>query len=286
MAAVAGLKPLVGSTLVACKATGGSCSVEIGSVSLPQLGGSRRVVRSGVRAGRGVVVCSAGDVSVSQSQGEAEAGTSQGSGNWVPVIPLNALPRGERRLVRQDGETVLLLWYKNDVYAIENQSPAEGAYSEGLINARLTPDGCIVCPSTESTYDLKTGKVRDWMPANPVLRVLTPSLRDLVTYPVKVDNDSILINVQGAGEAEIVFGGAATGQAGRTATNVDVDEVRMVVDDTEEGFGWTRKNEIINGRAAMAGFFMLLIQELLTGKGFLGGLGFLDFVYRVSGYHP
>jgi hypothetical protein len=78
---------------------------------------------------------------VSVSQGAAEAGpsASRGGGNWVPVIPLNALPRGERRLIRQDGETVLLLWYKNDIYAIENQSPAEGAYSEGLINARLTP---------------------------------------------------------------------------------------------------------------------------------------------------
>lgn len=87
-----------------------------------------------------------------------------------------------------------------------------------------------MCPSTESTYDLKTGKVRDWMPANPVLRVLTPSLRDLVTYPVKVENDSILINVQGAGEAEIVFGGASTGQAGKTATNVDVDEVCVKIE--------------------------------------------------------
>jgi hypothetical protein len=64
------------------------------------------------------------------------------------------------------------------------------------------------------------------MPSNPVLRVLTPSLRDLVTYPVKVENESILINVQGRGDlAEIVFGGASTGQAGKTATNVDVDEV-------------------------------------------------------------
>lgn len=86
-----------------------------------------------------VVVCSSsGDVSV--SSGEAESPAAQGGGgNWVPVIPVNALPKGERRLVRQDGETVLLLWYKNDVYAIENQSPAEGAYSEGLVNARLTP---------------------------------------------------------------------------------------------------------------------------------------------------
>ena len=151
MAAIAGLKPLVGSTPVAAKASGGSCSVEASSVALPQLGVSRRVVRGGVVAGgrssrRALVVCSSGDVSVSQSQSQAEAGVSQASGNWVPVIPLNALPRGERRLVRQDGETVLLLWYKNDVYAIENQSPAEGAYSEGLINARLTPVSLLHCP--------------------------------------------------------------------------------------------------------------------------------------------
>lgn len=88
-------------------------------------------------------------------------------------------------------------------------------------------DGCIVCPSTESTYDLKTGKVKDWMPTNPVLRVLTPSLRDLQTYSVKIESESIYINVAGrTGEsAEIVFGG--TTQAGKTATNVDVDEVTI-----------------------------------------------------------
>lgn len=63
-------------------------------------------------------------------------------------------------------------------------------------------------------------------------------------------------------------------------------QVRMEVDEASEGFGWTRKNEIINGRTAMAGFFMLIIQELVTGKGFLKGLGFLDFLYRVTGYHP
>lgn len=294
MAAVVGFNPLVGAGL-ASPCASGACSVsETSSVALPQLGSGKRHARVGAlvsgSARKNVVVCSSsssgGDVSVSQAS--AEARPSQASGNWVPVIPLAALPRGERRLVRQDGETVLLLWYKNDVYAIENQSPAEGAYSEGLINARLTPDGCIVCPSTESTYDLKSGKVKEWMPTNPVLRVLTPSLRDLVTYPVKVEDESIYINVRGGGYAEIVFGGAASGNAGRTATNIDVDEVKMEVIETEEGFGWTRKNEIINGRAAMIGFFMLIIQELVTGKGFLAGLGFLDFLYKYvfNGYNP
>lgn len=58
--------------------------------------------------------------------------------NWVPVVPLSALPKGERRVILQDGDEILLLWYKDEVFAIENRSPAEGAYSEGLLNAKLT----------------------------------------------------------------------------------------------------------------------------------------------------
>ncbi|KAG8089384.1 hypothetical protein GUJ93_ZPchr0011g27983 [Zizania palustris] len=62
---------------------------------------------------------------------------SSGGGSWVPVVPLTALPRGERRVIVQDGEEILL-WYKDQIYAIENRSPAEGAYTEGLLNAKLT----------------------------------------------------------------------------------------------------------------------------------------------------
>lgn len=65
--------------------------------------------------------------------------------NWVPVVPLAALPKGERRVIMQDGETILLLWYKDEVFAIENRSPAEGAYSEGLLNAKLTQVFLLLC---------------------------------------------------------------------------------------------------------------------------------------------
>jgi len=202
----------------------------------------------------------------------------------VPVVPLSALPKGERRVVIQDDETILLLWYKNDVFAIENRSPAEGAYSEGLLNARLTQDGCIVCPSTDSTFDLRTGEIREWYPKNPVLRVLTPALRKLFVYPVKYDEENIYISIRDSGKteaaAEIVFSGKA--QPGLTATNVNVDEVRMIVDEGSEGFGFTKKNEVINGKAAVIGFLLLLDFELLTGKGLLKGTGFLDFLYSAS----
>jgi hypothetical protein len=85
--------------------------------------------------GRRNTACKATEVSLAEGESSASGG---GGENWVPVVPLGALPRGERRVIVQDGETILLLWYKNEVFAIENRSPAEGAYTEGLLNAKLT----------------------------------------------------------------------------------------------------------------------------------------------------
>ncbi|XP_057793719.1 uncharacterized protein LOC131010286 [Salvia miltiorrhiza] len=224
-----------------------------------------------------VIKCKATEVSPSPVA--AEDGK-----NWVPVVPLAALPKGERRVIIQDGETILLLWYKNDVFAIENRSPAEGAYSEGLLNAKLTQDGCIICPTTDSTFSLETGEIKEWYPKNPVLRALTPPLRGLFIYPVKTDDNNIYINMRGStpsdASTEIVFSGKA--QPGFTSVDVNVDEVRMIVDEDFEGFGFTGKNELINGKAAVIGFLLLLDFELLTGKGLLKGTGFLDFIYSVS----
>ncbi|KAK3120034.1 hypothetical protein QOZ80_9AG0679990 [Eleusine coracana subsp. coracana] len=226
------------------------------------------------------LACRAAEVSGAEPSAPPQAGGA----SWVPVVPLAALPRGERRVIVQDGEEILLLWYKDQVYAVENRSPAEGAYTEGLLNAKLTQDGCIVCPSTDSTFDLRTGEIKEWYPKNPVLRALTPALRKLYVYRVKTDDENIYISISGAnsvGTAEIVFSGKA--QPGVTASDVNVQEVRMIVDEDVGGFGFTSMNELINGKAAIIGFLLLIDFELLTGKGFLKGTGFLDFIYSVSG---
>lgn len=92
-------------------------------------------------------------------------------------------------------------------------------------------DGCIVCPTTDSTFDLRTGAIKEWYPKNPVLRVLTPALRTLYIYPVKTDEENIYINMRGSvrsdASAEIVFSGRA--QPGVTATDVNVDEVKYLL---------------------------------------------------------
>ncbi|XP_059297311.1 uncharacterized protein LOC132050201 [Lycium ferocissimum] len=229
-----------------------------------------------------VITCKATD-QVSVAEGSSASGGGDGKFNWVPVVPLSALPKGERRVIIQEAETILLLWYKDAIFAIENRSPAEGAYSEGLLNAKLTQDGCIVCPTTDSTFYLQNGAIKEWYPNNPVLRVLTPALRSLFVYPVKTDDENIYISMRGGkadASAEIVFSGKA--QPGVTASDVNVDEVRMVVDEGQEAFGFTGRNELINGKAAVIGFLLLLDFELLTGKGLLKGTGFLDFIYSVS----
>ncbi|KAI4388849.1 hypothetical protein MLD38_001142 [Melastoma candidum] len=138
----------------------------------------------------------------SPSSSSTAASFSNDGVNWVPVVPLSALPKGERRVIIQDGETILLLWYKDELFAIENRSPAEGAYTEGLLNAKLTQDGCIVCLTTDSTFDLRSGAIKEWYPKNPVLRALTPALRSLYVYPAKADDENIYINIGGAGKPD------------------------------------------------------------------------------------
>ncbi|CAH9113936.1 unnamed protein product [Cuscuta epithymum] len=187
---------------------------------------------SGITHDRRRFICRAAEISVAEGPSASEGGgeSEGGTNNWVPVVPLAALPKGERRVISQDGETILLLWYKDGVFAIENRSPAEGAYSEGLLNAKLTQDGCIVCPTTDSTFNLRTGEIKEWYPKNPVLRFLSPALRKLLVYPVKIDSENIYIStrrVKTDATAEIVFSGKA--QPGVTSTDVNVEEVTKAV---------------------------------------------------------
>ncbi|GKA19160.1 putative nitrite reductase [NAD(P)H] small subunit, NirD [Tanacetum coccineum] len=203
-------------------------------------------------AAANVVACKAAEVT-------SGVVTAEDGRNWVPVVPLSALPRGERRVIIQDGEEILLLWYKDQVFAIENRSPAEGAYSEGLINAKLTQHYAAIvhdCPGIHPG----SVTVPEYLPHTPLQ---TGVLRS--GFPKEIP---------------VLSGRALT--SGITASDVNVDEVRMVIDEGSGGFGFTKKNELINGKAAIIGFLLLLDFELLTGRGILKGTGFLDFLYAAT----
>lgn len=82
-----------------------------------------------------------------------------------------------------------------------------------------------MCPLTDSTFDLKTGQIKDWYPNNSMMRFLTRPIRELRVYPVKIEDYQICVNLAGLGgsSAEIVF--ARTRKAGETADDLAVDEV-------------------------------------------------------------
>lgn len=84
-----------------------------------------------------------------------------------------------------------------------------------------------MCPTTDSTFDLRTGEIKEWYPKNPVLRALTPPLRTLFVYPVKTDGENIFISMgelQTDAATEILFSGKA--QPGFTSSDVNVEEVK------------------------------------------------------------
>lgn len=125
-----------------------------------------------------------------------------------------------------NGVSILAFWYRNQLYAIESRSPAEGAYAEGFIKAKFTQDYAIECPSTGSLFSLKDGSIVSWYPGNPVLRALTPSstCRPLEIYPVKITQDAISIDTSRAR-----FGRRALAAArGGAATSIENNNVFSV----------------------------------------------------------
>eukprot|EP00958_Prasinococcus_capsulatus_P029991 scaffold7843_cov376-Prasinococcus_capsulatus_cf.AAC.2 len=86
---------------------------------------------------------------------EVETEPSEGEG-FIPVTTLDRLPKGERKRLVVGSKQVVLLWYRNELFGVEARSPAEGAYSEGFDNSKLTQDGAILCPSTATKFDLRT----------------------------------------------------------------------------------------------------------------------------------
>ena len=128
----------------------------------------------------------------------APAPSAPPPGTFAKICDFDDLPRGDRKQFNALGKSLLMFYYKDTICCIESRSPAEGAFSEGFANARLTQDGCIICPSTQSTFDLKTGEIRAWYPDNPVLRKLTPieTCRPMEVFPVLARQDGIYVDVK------------------------------------------------------------------------------------------
>ena len=193
-----------------------------------------RGVRFAARRGERLAVRAADETAEAPAEAPpAPAPLEPAPEGFSKICAFEDLPRGDRKKVDALGKSILIFWYKDTVVCIEGRSPAEGAFSEGFANARLTQDGCIVCPGTASTFDLKTGEIKAWYPENPVLRRLTPieTCRPMEVFPVLVRPDGIFVDVKN-GSLGPNFRAATTAGGSDTSlenNNVYAVEPRMYV---------------------------------------------------------
>lgn len=194
----------------------------------------------------------------------SEETAAAASGKFIPVMRPEDLPKGVRKEVRVQGKSVLLFWYRNQIYAIEARSPAEGAYSEGFIRAKFTQDYCIECPATGSLFSLKDGSIVSWYPNNPVLRMLTPSstCRSMEIYPVKLEQDAISVDVSGS----VTTGTNAATTKGGSDTSLENNNVyglepKIYVEGSEE----ESSNNTISQVASIAVAVLALGSVLVVG---------------------
>ena len=102
----------------------------------------------------------------------------------VEVTRTDAIPEGEvRRFVVERIEIAVANLGEGVFLAVDDIcSHAEASLSEGEVDV---DDETIECPRHGSTFDLRTGRPRT-----------LPATLPVVTYPVKVEGDTILIELE------------------------------------------------------------------------------------------
>jgi 3-phenylpropionate/trans-cinnamate dioxygenase ferredoxin subunit len=100
--------------------------------------------------------------------------------DFFKAAEISELDEGEMLSVEVDGELVCLAKVAGAVYAFtDNCTHISGPLNEGEL------DGCVLtCPWHGAQFDVRTGKV-----------LRGPARQDVLTYPVKVEDDAIYIQL-------------------------------------------------------------------------------------------
>lgn len=110
------------------------------------------------------------------------------------VAPKDDLKTGEMKAVNVAGHEILLARVGDTYYAAENRCPhLGGKLAEGKLVGTV-----VTCPLHGSQFDLNDGKVIRWTNFTGFaskLGKMLKSPRPLVAYKVKVEGDSVLVEL-------------------------------------------------------------------------------------------
>ena len=115
--------------------------------------------------------------------------------NWVQALAQDELPEGERRVVRIEERSILLIHHQGRLYALDSACPHMRLPLKG---AKIEGD-TLTCPWHHSAFDLRTGDVKQWSPWPPAVgRMLGALSREkaLPLYPTKVEAGNIWVGIE------------------------------------------------------------------------------------------
>jgi nitrite reductase/ring-hydroxylating ferredoxin subunit len=101
--------------------------------------------------------------------------------NWAAAVSLAAVPEGTAQKVNMPNMSLLVINAGGHIYALKNQCPHLGcAMHKGELDGLF-----IKCPCHDWVFDIRSGEFT----AAPEITI--------PTYPVKVENGEIFINLGG-----------------------------------------------------------------------------------------
>jgi len=116
------------------------------------------------------------------------------TGNFVPAGKTNELEDGTMKAVLAQGREILLARVGNNYYAADNRCPHMGGkLSQGKLKGTV-----VTCPRHGSQFDLNDGRVVRWLKTPGLISMVSKALklsRPLTTYRVKVEDDTILVEI-------------------------------------------------------------------------------------------
>ncbi|MEA5509815.1 Rieske (2Fe-2S) protein [Crocosphaera sp. UHCC 0190] len=115
--------------------------------------------------------------------------------SWTKVIAADTLPTDSRQVVKVGNYNLLLLNHQGQLYAVSNTCPH---MKISMKKGKITDDGAIVCPMHRSSFDLKTGAVKEWTPWPPLVGKALGMIsqeKALPVFPIKAEEGSIWVDL-------------------------------------------------------------------------------------------
>jgi 3-phenylpropionate/trans-cinnamate dioxygenase ferredoxin subunit len=116
------------------------------------------------------------------------------SGNFLEAGKASEWKDGDKKKVTLKGQEIMLARVGDRFYATQSRCPHMG----GDLAAGVLQGTIITCPRHSSQFDITDGHNVRWMTGEGIIVALSKivkSPRPIRTYNVKIDGDSILIEV-------------------------------------------------------------------------------------------